>query len=109
MTSTKNDTSVSFITSTINARYWLLPAIWVEAGVGHGHARVSYGPLSVRASDDVPVAQLGAGLELVQIGNVLLDLHLKVAQGTSTNDDSGAVTTGRSFGAIVGATYYSRR
>lgn len=109
MTSSQNDVSITFVTSTVNARYWLANTIWVQGGLGHGHAQVRLGGLSARASDDVPVAQLAAGLELVRGRQWALDVHAKLAQGSSTDADGDEVATGRSAGFGVNFTYYAMR
>src|SRR5262249_4342101 len=108
MTSSKNDVSVTFVTSTINLRYWVLPALWVQGGVGSGHAVVRVSIFTGR-SDDVPVGELAAGFELVRHPSFALDVAFKVAQGSSTKagmDASDDATTGRSTGFGVNFNWY---
>ncbi|MGE0872101.1 MAG: hypothetical protein AB7P03_26320 [Kofleriaceae bacterium] len=100
MTSSQNDVSITFVTATLNARYWLAPVIWVQAGVGTGHARVSWGPFS-GASDDVAVGAISAGIEVVRGRRWAVDVAAKLAQGSSTDVEGDQVQTGRSTGVGV--------
>jgi hypothetical protein len=105
MTSTQNNVDISYITSTIDVRYYLLPVLWVQGGLGSGHARVSIGALAARG-DNVPVGLLAAGFEVVRSRHWAIDVSAKVAQGSSTNDNGG-VTTGRSAGVGAHFTWFS--
>ena len=107
MTSSKNDVNLTFVTGTLNVRYWVAPVIWIQGGLGGGHAVISVGGFAARG-DDVPVGQLAAGFEIVRGRSWALDLQLKVAQGTST-DDGAEVQTGRSAGIGVAFTWFQRR
>lgn len=107
MTSSKNDVAITFVSSTINLRYWLAPALWVQAGLGNGHAVIRYRGLAARG-DDVPAGELGIGFEVVRGRTWALDVSAKVAQGTST-EDSGDVTTGRSVGVGAHFTFFAMR
>lgn len=111
MTSSKNDVSVSFLTSTLNVRYYPLPALWVQAGAGSGHAIVRVSIFSSR-SDDVPVGQFAVGYELVRGRQWAIDAAFRVAQGKAT--DKGAMSdddaaTGRSLGVGAHFTYFAMR
>jgi hypothetical protein len=101
------DVTLTFVTSTINARYYLAPAFWVQGGLGDGHAEVHVGVFNARG-DDVPVGLLAAGFELVQRRTWALDVALKFAQGTSTQSDSssGNTTTGRMFGVGANLSFF---
>ena len=105
MTSSKNDVGISFVTSTVNLRYWLAPALWIQGGLGGGHAVIHVGALSSRG-DDVPVGELAAGYEVVKSRNWAIDVAVKLAQGSSTADN-GDVTTGRSTGLGANFTWYA--
>jgi hypothetical protein len=107
MTSSKNDVSVTFVTSTVDARYWVLPALWVQGGLGVGHATIHNGD---RASvgDNVPVGELAAGFDFVRTPHWAVDASLQVAQGTTTKAN-GDSTTGRSTGLGVHLTWYGTR
>jgi len=105
MTSSKNDTSVTFVTSTIDARYWLMPALWVQGGIGVGHATIHAGDLA-KVGDNVPVGEVAAGYDFVRGRSWALDASLQVAQGTTTKPNGGT-TTGRSTGLGVHFTWYA--
>lgn len=59
-----------------------MPILWVQAGIGAGHAIVNVGPFEARG-DDVPCGQLAAGLEIVRGRSWMLDVQAKAAQGTA--------------------------
>ncbi len=107
MTSSKNDVAITFVSSTIDLRYYLAPILWIQGGVGNGHAVISLGGLSARG-DDVPVGAVGIGFEVVRSRNWAIDIAFKVAQGSAT-EDNGTVTTGRSSGIGAHFTYFATR
>jgi hypothetical protein len=107
-TSSDDDVALTFITATVNARLWLADILWVQGGIGSGHARLDVGPFAGR-SDNVPVGMLAVGVELVRSRNWALDLQAKLAQGSSTDDDGDEVSTGRSAGIGVSLTYFATR
>jgi len=108
MSSSRDNITVSYVSGTINLRYWVVPVLWVQGGLGSGHAEVHYFGLAARG-DDVPVGLLAAGVELVKGKQWALDLELKVAQGGATDEDDNGNTTGRMVGAGVGFTYFGSR
>jgi len=106
LTSSNNNVGLTFVTSTVDIRFWVLPILWVQGGLGSGHAIVHVDGFAA-ASDDVPIGELGAGLELLRGRNWNLDIALQVAQGTATNSSgNGGTTTGRSTGLGVHLTWY---
>jgi hypothetical protein len=106
MTSKNNDVAITYVAGTLGARLWLVPQLWVQGGIGSGHAIVTVGPFAGRG-DDVPVGELAIGLELVHNRNFALDVSLKVAQGTATDDNGNNVTTGRAAGLGISATWFA--
>lgn len=108
MTSEKNDTSITFAMATVGARLWLAPRLWVQGGIGSGHAVVRVGIFAAE-SDDVPVGELAAGVELVRGRGWALDLSARVAQGTSTDEAGNDATTGRAAGLGVSVSFFQRR
>jgi hypothetical protein len=105
-----SDVTLSFISGTIDVRYYLAPAFWIQGGLGNGHAEVHVGAFAARG-DDVPVGLIAAGLELVRGRSWALDVAFKLAQGTSTKSDSasGDATTGRMVGLGANITFFSSR
>lgn len=112
MTSEENNVKISYVTGTVNFRYYPVPILWVQGGLGNGHAIVSSTLLGVEfkgQSDDVPVGQLAAGLEIVRGPRWALDVQAKVAQGTGTDDNNAHTTTGRMASLAVGFTWFGSR
>lgn len=107
MTSSKNDVAITYVAGTLNLRYWLANALWIQGGLGNGHAVITYRGLAARG-DDVPVGQLAIGFEVVRGRTWSIDVAGKVAQGGST-DDAGNVTTGRSAGIGAHLTLFAMR
>ena len=106
MTSNKDNASITFVTATIDLRLWLAPQVWVQGGLGNGHAVISVLGFSGRG-DDVPVAELAAGLELVRHRSYALSVAAKLAQGTSAGDNSSGAQTGRMVGLGAELTFFS--
>ncbi|HTR55199.1 MAG TPA: hypothetical protein VMJ10_31165 [Kofleriaceae bacterium] len=104
LTSKSGNVGLTFLTSTVDVRFWVLPILWVQGGLGNGHAIVHVDGFAA-ASGDVPVGEVGAGVEVLRGRNWDLDVVFQVAQGTSTND-SGGSSTGRSTGLGVQLTWY---
>jgi len=107
MTSSQNDISITYVASTLSARLWVAPRLWVQAGLGSGHAEVRVSIFGARG-DDVPVGEVAAGAELVRGPGWSLDLTARIAQGTATSDNNN-VTTGRAAGLGVTMTWYARQ
>jgi hypothetical protein len=100
---------LTFVAATLDARYYVVPALWVQGGVGSGHAIVSVGGFAAR-SDDVPAVLVAAGLEVVRGPSWALDVSLRLAQGSSSNSSSGSdnATTGRMVGIGADLTFFGR-
>lgn len=112
MTSKENDVTISYIAATVNVRYWVAPILWLQGGLGYGRANVKVEtPIGdfEGQTDDVPVAQIGIGVEVVRGTNWALDVQAKVAQGTSTDDNDSNATTGRMVGIGVGFSFFGSR
>jgi hypothetical protein len=97
----ENDVSITFVSSTLNARFWLTRALWVQGGVGSGHAILRWGPFTAGVSDDVPVGTAAVGFEIVRGRRWALDIGLKLAQGSKTDVENNEVRTGRMTGLGV--------
>jgi hypothetical protein len=112
MTSEENDLTISYFAGTVNLRYYPVPIFWIQGGLGNGHANVKYRTLIGTfegQSDDVPVGQLAVGLEVVRAPRWALDVELKLAQSTSTDDTESDASTGRMVGFGVGFTWFGSR
>jgi len=109
MTSRETDNvSITYVAGTVGARLWLAPWVWVQGGVGSGHAVVRVAIFDAR-SDDVPVGELAAGLEVVRGPGWALDVTARVAQGSSTDSSGNDVSTDRMVGLGASITFYQRQ
>ena len=104
LTSSGTFVSLTFAAATVGVRYWVIPKLWLEAGVGSGYARLRV-LNSAGNSSAVPVGELGAGYEVAHGSSWVLDVALQAAQGSSAND--GSTSTGRMAGAGVHMTWFS--
>ena len=98
---------------TINARYWVLPILWLQAGVGGASASWRYdGPLDISVgdhTDNVAAVGFGAGLEVLRGKRFALDVQLRLGIGFYDDDDDGdgeSDQTGRSSSLGVGFTWF---
>jgi hypothetical protein len=97
---------------TANARFWVLPILWVQAGLGGASAGWRYrGPfIDVEdRTENVPAFAVGAGLELLKGKSFSLDVQLRLGMGfydEDDNSDGSADQTGRSSSLGVGLNWY---
>ena len=111
--STEDNLTITQTIATIGVRYWVVPILWVQGGLGNAHATFNYdagvfGNLESK-TDDVPGLTLAAGLELLRSPRFSLDLELRAGWGFYKDDDNGdgmADTTGRNTSLGVGATWF---
>jgi hypothetical protein len=108
MENREDDITLTYINTSVGARYWLAPIIWVQAGIGSGHARVKYtGIIDIEGrSDNIATLMLGAGIEVIRSKRWAMDVELKFAQGANEDADGDEVTTGRMTGLGVGFTWF---
>jgi hypothetical protein len=60
-------------------QYWLVPQLWIKGGVGGGHIDLSDANGTLYGTSDNALAVLAAGgFEIVQSGNLALDLQLRI-------------------------------
>jgi hypothetical protein len=75
--------------ATANLRAWIVPRLWVQAGVGVARSRLSFdsGPLMASAmTSTVPAVGAAVGLELVHSSSFGLDLELRGGSGLYRDD-----------------------
>lgn len=108
MDSRKDNISIAYVNTSVALRYWVAPILWVQAGLGSGHARARYDFLGERESrtENITTGMLAAGLEIIQSKRWSMDVELRVAQGSSEETLTGEPTTGRMSGLGVGFTWY---
>ena len=80
---------------TVGVRWWVLPRLWIQGGVGGARASWHYDGGIVQLedrSDTVPGASLAIGLDVLSTvgGGFAMDAQLRV--GTGTYDDEQSAT-----------------
>jgi hypothetical protein len=113
MAHTEDNLTLHQTIATVNARYWLMPILWIQGGVGGASAGWRYkGPFGAQLEDrteNVPAIALGAGLEVLKGKSFSLDIQLRFGMGFYDEDDDmdgSADQTGRSSSLGVGFTWY---
>ena len=112
MAHTEDNVTLSQTIATVNARYWVLPILWVQGGLGGASAAWRYdGPFAEFGdrTENVPAIAVGAGLEILKSKRFSLDLQLRFGMGFYDDDDDQDGTsdqTGRSSSLGVGFTWY---
>lgn len=104
MTHSKDDITVNQGILAAGVRAWLMPSLWLQAGVGIARNTVEIGPdalMLTRESDTVPALTAGLGFELINLRSFGLDLGLYMGRGFY-RDDVDIFNT--SLG--LGATWY---
>ena len=105
MAHTENRFTLSQTITTIGVQYWVLPRLWVKAGIGGAHARATYkGPLIniTDRTDSVPGAMIGAGLEVLTRKSLAVDVQVRA--GTGSYEEGS--TKGRNVWLGVGFTWF---
>lgn len=112
MTSGNSVVGLTYEANTLDLRYWLTRALWIEAGLGSGYAQVHLLGNNP-TSNAVPVGMLGIGYEVTSGHTWAIDVALQAAQGTSVTamDSNGSqmASTGRGVGLGVHVTWFSWR
>ncbi len=104
----ENNFTISYINSSVGVRYWVAPILWLQAGLGSGHARVKYSGIiqAEGRSDNVATGMLAAGIEVLRSKRFALDVEVRIAQSASEDSDGNQVSTGRMTGLGVGFTWF---
>jgi hypothetical protein len=66
---------------TAAAQYWLIDQLWLKAGLGISHVQVSSDYYGTQDDETALGLMLGAGVEVVQISNMALDLQFRFGHG----------------------------
>ena len=106
MAHTQDRFTLSQTITTVGAKYWLLPRLWVMAGLGGAHARATikgpFGGTLTNRTDSVLGVMAGVGYEVLTRKSLAIDIQLR--GGTGFYDDD--TTKGRNLWFGVGFTWY---
>ncbi|HET6610497.1 MAG TPA: outer membrane beta-barrel protein [Kofleriaceae bacterium] len=95
---------------TANARYWIAPIFWAQAGIGAAQLGYRFDSSTVNVedeSDTAPAITLGAGIEAIQSDTFTLDIQLRFGAGFYTEDDGvNQDTTVRNLSLSAGFNWY---
>jgi hypothetical protein len=112
MTAKENDVTISQGFATIGVRYWVVPILWVQGGIGGAQASIKYdGPFGITFEDhtDGAAGVVGAvGIEVIKSKSFALDVQGRIGYGFyGDNDEDGEPdNTGRSASLGVGFTWF---
>ncbi|MDX2092566.1 MAG: hypothetical protein SFX73_32175 [Kofleriaceae bacterium] len=107
---TEDDVTLHHTIATFNARYHVVPAFWIQGGLGVASAGWRYdGVINLEdRTENVAAIAFGAGLELVRRRSFALDLNLRVGVGLYDDNDNSIDDgqTGRSSALGLGFTWF---
>ena len=112
LTSDEDNLALTQTIATVGVKFWLVPILWVEGGVGAASASYRYtGPFGITFSDhtdNVAAVQGAVGLELVKSRRFALDVELRGGYGFYGDEDNNDEpdSTGRSTSIGVGFTWF---
>jgi hypothetical protein len=112
LTSKEDNLSITQTMATVGVRYWVVPILWLEGGVGAASASYRYdGPLGIQLeghTDNVAAVQGAVGLELIKSKRFALDVELRGGYGFYGDEDNNDEpdNTGRSTSLGVGFTWF---
>jgi hypothetical protein len=89
MRHTDDDARATQVLVTANLRTWVIPRVWVQAGLGVARSKVSFddGFATMSSTSSIVPAVSGAlGVELVQSPGFGLDLQLRAGTGLYEDD-----------------------
>jgi hypothetical protein len=101
----ENRLTVSQSMVTVGPQVWLLPRVWLRAGVGVARASYNYDAEIVEfmdSTDWVPAAMAAAGVELIGGNDFVMDLQLRAGSGFFNDAD----TEVRNISLGIGANWY---
>jgi hypothetical protein len=109
---TEDNLTLTHTIFTANARYWVVPILWIQGGLGFASASWRYRNQFVQISnrtENVPALGVAAGLEVLRSPRFSLDVMLRVGYGFYDDDHDGdgrSDQTGRSSSLGVGFTWF---
>lgn len=89
MAHTDDNVTASQVLATANVRGWVVPHLWLQAGVGVAQSRLAFKSGAFMAStnsDTVPAFDLAAGVELIRTPQFGLDVEVRGGSGFYQSD-----------------------
>lgn len=112
LTSSQDNLDITQSIFTVGVRYWIVPILWVQAGVGGASASYNYdGPLGIQLeghTDNVAAVGGAIGVEVVKGRHFALDIEGRIGYGFYGDQDNNDQpdNTGRSTSLGVGFTWF---
>ena len=103
MAHTEDNITASQGLATAGVRAWVIPRLWLQAGVGVARSKISYEGdvfMASAQSDTVPAFVVAAGVELLATDTFGLDLEIRGGSGFYEGDArvyNAAIGVGASF------------
>jgi hypothetical protein len=111
LTSKEDNLSITQGMATVGARYWVVPIIWLQGGIGAAQASYKYdffGTTFSDHTDNAAAVMAAVGVELIKSPRFALDVQARVGYGFygDSNEDNEPDDTGRSASLGVGFTWF---
>jgi hypothetical protein len=109
MAHTEDDFTISHTIATVGAQYWLMPRLWVRAGVGGAHAGYHYDGPFVEVGDRTKTVlgvTVAAGVDVISRPRFTLDVQLRGGTGFYGDDDDDDDVQAHNAGVQVGFTWF---
>jgi hypothetical protein len=112
LTAQEGDLSITQGLGTIGVRYWIVPILWVQAGVGGAEASYKYtgipGFTIADHTENAAGFTAAAGFEVLKAKRFALDVEARFGYGVygDNNNDGHPDNTGRSTSLGVGFTWF---
>lgn len=111
MASTEENLTISHTIATGAVRYWVVPRLWLQAGLGGASAAYRYDGVFVNLEDrteSVPGVMVGAGYEVAASRTFAIDVQLRAGTGFygDENQDGQADIEAHNLWLGVGFTWF---
>jgi hypothetical protein len=112
MSSKEDRLTLTHVIASAGVRYWLVPILWIQGGLGLASASWRYDATLFQLedrTDNVPAIFAAVGLEVLQSPRFAIDVQLRLGYGFYDDDDDGdgrADQTARSASLAAGFTWF---
>jgi hypothetical protein len=111
LTSKEDNLSITQTIATVGARYWVVPILWLQGGVGVANASYEYDTVLGTFSghtDNAAAVLAAVGVELIKSPRFALDIEARVGYGFYGDDtrNDQPDDTGRSASLGVGFSWF---